>query len=66
MMQWIKATLYVCLSELSLDLTPTVVYSNAARDTKERLVGVYAVSIAPTMTIAVVVGSFLILFIKAT
>ena len=65
-MQWIKAALYVCLSELSLDLTPTVVYSNAARGMKEGLVGVCAVSITPTMTIVFVVGSFLILFIKAT
>ena len=57
--------MYACLSVLSLGLTPTKAYSNAARDTKVEQVMVYAVSIAPTMT-TVFVSSFLILFIKAS
>ncbi len=48
---------------LSLGLTLTKAYSNAARDTKEEQVMVYAVSIEQTMT-TVFVSSFLILFIN--
>ena len=61
-----KAALYVCLSGWNLGLSLAAAYSNAAKGMKEEQVEAYAVSIMRMMTNVFVVGSFLILFIKAT